>query len=115
MFSKFKYPIVLFLTGFILLLVALMLRFLQWPGAQFMAWGIIIVQVISITWLMSIVIKFKYLPVLFLVSFILFLTGLALKIMHWPYAQAVMVIMILVMIIAVAWLIVTIVKEKKPV
>jgi len=39
MSSKLKYPTVLFLSGFILLFVALVLRFLQWPGGQVIAWA----------------------------------------------------------------------------
>jgi|SRR6185312_8451645 len=115
MSSKLKYPTVLFLSGFILLFVALVLRFLQWPGGQFISWAAIILQVISIKWLMAIFFKPKYPAMLFLAAFILLLAGLTFKVMHWLYAQAIIVTMILAMIIAVTWLIVAILKEKKPV
>jgi hypothetical protein len=111
MSTKLKYPTVLLLTGFILLFAALMLRFLQWPGGQFIAWGAIILQVISIKWLMAIFFKSRYADMLFLAAFILLLAGLAFKIMHWPYAQAIIVTMILIMIIAVTWLIVVMLKK----
>ncbi len=114
MFSNFKYPILLFLASFILLLAAMLLKLLHWPGAQLMAIGTIMAQVIAINRLMAIFFKSRYPVVLFFSGFILFIIGLAFKIMHWPNAQLIIVSMIMLQIIVVAWLFITIIKTPKP-
>src|SRR5580658_508480 len=113
MIYNFRYPLVLFLFSFILLLAAMLLKTMHLPGGTLISWIMIITQVISIIWLMSTFFKFKYPVLLFLASFILFLIGIAFKIMHWPNAQFIIASMIVVQISAVVWLIVVILQPEK--
>src|ERR1700678_632380 len=113
MIYNFRYPIVLFLFSFILLLAAMLLKTMHLPGGTLISWIMIICQVISIVWLMSMSLKFKYPVLLFLAGFILFLMGLAFKIMHWPNAQFIITSMLIVQMSAVIWLIVVILRHEK--
>jgi hypothetical protein len=113
MTSNLKYPIVLFLASFVLLLGATLLRLMHWPGVQIMSIGMLITQTMAIASLMSIFLKFRYSFLLYFASFILFLTGLALIIMHWPGGLFITYSMILVQIISISWLI-TIIIVKTP-
>jgi len=110
---SFKYPVVLFLASFVLLLAGLLLKFQHWPGGQLTTWIMLLTQVISVIWLMSMLFKYRYPAVLFLTSFVLFLCGISFKIMHWPNGQLIIASMLIVQIIAVIWLIVNILRGAK--
>jgi hypothetical protein len=57
MFYNFKYPIVLFLASFVLLLVGLLLKIMHWPGGHLMTGSMIMVQIVAIIFLIVIVLK----------------------------------------------------------
>jgi|GEM_PF-881387 len=113
--SNIKYPIALFLVSFVLFLGAALLVTTHWPGAQLMVFGMLIAQGIAVLWLMLLLLKYKFPIVLFLASFILFLAGLLFRILHWPGGLFITGIMTLVLIGALIWLIVILLKETKPV
>jgi hypothetical protein len=113
MLYNFRYPIILFLASFILFLISMLLKTMYWPGGVLVSWAGIIVQVNAIGWLMTKFFKSWYPWLLFLAGFIVFLTGLVFKIMHWPNARLVIVSMIIVQIISITWLIVIILKKQE--
>jgi hypothetical protein len=57
MFYNFRFPITLFLLSFVGMMFGLMLKILHWPGGQLVIGSMIMVQVISIIWLIIIIIK----------------------------------------------------------
>jgi hypothetical protein len=57
MFYNFRYPITLFLLSFVGMMLGLMLKILHWPGGQLVIGSMIMVQTISIIWLIIIIIK----------------------------------------------------------
>ncbi|TWI93901.1 hypothetical protein JN11_04911 [Mucilaginibacter frigoritolerans] len=57
MFYNFRYPITLFLLSFVGMMLGLMLKILHWPGGQLVIGSMIMVQAISIIWLIIIIIK----------------------------------------------------------
>jgi hypothetical protein len=57
MFFNFRYPLVLFLSSFILMLGGMMLKVLHWPGGQLLFGSMLMVQAISIIWLIVVIIK----------------------------------------------------------
>ena len=111
MLYNFRYPLVLFLGSFILFLISMLLKTMHWPGGVLVSWAGIIVQVNAMVWLMPKFFKSMFPGLLFLVGFIVFLTGLAFKIMHWPNAQLLTGSMIILQIILITWLIVIILKK----
>jgi hypothetical protein len=57
MFFNFRYPIILFILSFAGILLGLVLKILHWPGGQLIIGSMIMVQAISIVWLIVILIK----------------------------------------------------------
>jgi hypothetical protein len=57
MFYNFRYPITLFLLSFVGMMLGLMLKILHWPGGQLVIGSMIMVQAISIIWLIIIIVK----------------------------------------------------------
>jgi hypothetical protein len=49
--GNFRYPIVLFLTSFVVLMIGLVFKIQHWPGAQLITGSMWMVQVVSIIWL----------------------------------------------------------------
>jgi hypothetical protein len=114
MLPNIKYPIVLLLASFVLFLSTLLLLITHWPGAKLIVYVMIIIQAIAVNQLMSIFLKSRFPIVLFLAGFTLFLVGVLLGLLHWPGGLFFTSTMILVMIIAVAWLIIAILRTPKP-
>jgi hypothetical protein len=112
MLNNYRYPIALFLASFIFFLTGVLLRTMHFPVGNFMTICMVIFQVISILWLMILSFKSNYPTVLFLAGFILFLVGLAFKIQHWPGGQLIISCTIIMQIIAIAWLIISLLKDK---
>jgi len=110
--NDYRYPVALFLTSFIFFLTGILLRTLHLTGGNFMTICMVVFQVVSIIWLMVIFFKFSYPTILFLAGFVLFLIGQILRIMHWQYGQLIVCIMITVQIVAIAWLIFSLLKDK---
>jgi len=52
-----KYPVTLFIASFIVLMIGLWLKFMHYPGAHLTIGSMLIVQLISIVWLVVIIIK----------------------------------------------------------
>jgi hypothetical protein len=57
MFFNFRYPIILFILSFAGIMLGLVLKILHWPGGQLIIGSMIMVQAISIVWLVVILIK----------------------------------------------------------
>ena len=112
MLNNYRYPIALFLVSFIFFLTGILLRTMHLPVGNFMTICMVIFQVISIIWLMILFFKFSYPTILFLGGFVLFLVGLVFKIQHWVGGQLIVCGMIAVQIIAIAWLIFSLLKDK---
>jgi hypothetical protein len=59
MFFNFRNPIVLFILSFLGMMLGMALRILHWHGGQLITGSMIMVQVISIVWLIIILLKDK--------------------------------------------------------
>jgi hypothetical protein len=57
MFFNFRYPIILFILSFAGILLGLVLKIFHLPGGQLIIGSMIMVQAISIIWLIVILIK----------------------------------------------------------
>ena len=57
MFFNPRYPIALFLASIVLLMVGLMLKIMHWPAGQLLTGSMIMVQIVSIVWLIIIIFK----------------------------------------------------------
>lgn len=57
MFFNFRYPVILFILSFAGILLGLVLKILHWSGGQLIIGSMIMVQAISIIWLVIILIK----------------------------------------------------------
>jgi len=55
MFNNFRYPLVLFLSSYLLLVCSWLLRVLHWPGGSLLFGSMLMVQAISIIWLIIII------------------------------------------------------------
>ena len=49
--GNFRYPVVLFLTSFVVLMIGLLFKIQHWPGAQLITGSMWMVQIASIVWL----------------------------------------------------------------
>jgi hypothetical protein len=49
--GNIRYPIVLFLTSFVVLMIGLVFKIQHWPGGQLITGSMWMVQVVSIVWL----------------------------------------------------------------
>ena len=49
--GSFRYPVVLFLTSFVVLMIGLAFKIQHWPGAQLITGSMWMVQIVSIIWL----------------------------------------------------------------
>ncbi len=113
MFYNIRCPVILFLVSFKLQLLGMFLRLMHWPGVQFVSWVLIIVQIVSIAWLMSIFFKSRFPLLAFMVSFIAMIMGLMFKILHWPNAQLITGGMIVLQIVFITSLIIIMLNEGK--
>ncbi|MDB4918296.1 hypothetical protein [Mucilaginibacter sp.] len=57
MFSNFRYPIILFMLSLAGLMIGMAFKILHWPGGQLITGSMIMVQVLSIVWLIIIIVK----------------------------------------------------------
>ncbi|WP_428328164.1 hypothetical protein [Mucilaginibacter sp.] len=57
MFYNFRYPLILFILSFVGMMFGTVLKIMHWPGGQMVSGSMIMVQVISIIWLVIILIK----------------------------------------------------------
>lgn len=57
MFFNFRYPIILFMLSLVGLMIGMAFKVMHWPGGQLITGSMIMVQAISIIWLIIIVIK----------------------------------------------------------
>ncbi|MDR3695663.1 hypothetical protein [Mucilaginibacter sp.] len=59
MFTNYRYPFVLFITSFAFMLAAMMLKIMHWPGGSLLFGSMLMVQGLSIVWLIIVLIKKK--------------------------------------------------------
>lgn len=59
MFNNFRYPIVLFILSFLGVMLGIAFRMMRWPGASTTIGSMIMVQAISIIWLIIILVRNK--------------------------------------------------------
>jgi hypothetical protein len=59
MFYNFRYPAVLFILSFIGIFIGLSFKIMHWPGGQLITGSMIMVQLISIIWLIIVILKKK--------------------------------------------------------
>jgi hypothetical protein len=57
MFFNFRYPLILFILGIAGFMMGMAFKIMHWPGGQLITGSMIMVQVISIAWLLIIVIR----------------------------------------------------------
>lgn len=55
--SDFRYPVALFASSFVMLMIGLLLKIQHWPGAQLILGSMLMVQAISIIWIIVVIIK----------------------------------------------------------
>jgi hypothetical protein len=55
--GNFRYPVALFLASFIMLMIGLLLKILHWPGGQLITGSMLMVQAISIIWVMILILR----------------------------------------------------------
>lgn len=52
-----RYPVVLFLTSFVMLMVGLIFKIQHWAGAQLIIGSMWMVQIVSIIWLIMLLVR----------------------------------------------------------
>jgi hypothetical protein len=57
MSSNFRYPIVLFLASIPVLIIGLLFKIQHWPGSSLIIGSMMMVQLVSIIWLIVVVLK----------------------------------------------------------
>jgi hypothetical protein len=55
--GNFRYPVTLFLASFVVLMIGLLFKIMHWPGGQLITGSMLIVQVVSIIWLIVLVVR----------------------------------------------------------
>ncbi|MGZ3765976.1 MAG: hypothetical protein ACXVA2_15005 [Mucilaginibacter sp.] len=60
--GNFRYPIALFLSSFIMLMIGLLLKILRLPGGQLITGSMFMVQAVAIVWLIVLVLRSKKRP-----------------------------------------------------
>lgn len=55
--SNFRYPVVLFLTSFVVLAIGLLFNIMHWPGGQLITGSMFMVQAISIVRLIILLVR----------------------------------------------------------
>jgi len=59
MFSNYRYPLVLFIVSFALIMAAMLLKIMHWPGGSLLFGSMLMVQAFSIVWLIIVLLKKK--------------------------------------------------------
>jgi hypothetical protein len=59
MFYNFRIPVVLFIASFLFMFIGMGLKIMHWPGGNLLFGSMIMVQAISIIWLIIIIVKPK--------------------------------------------------------
>ena len=54
--GNFRYPVTLFLASFIVLMIGLLFKIMHWRGGQLITGSMLIVQAVSIIWLIVLVV-----------------------------------------------------------
>jgi hypothetical protein len=55
--NTFRFPLVLFLSSFILMIVFLLFKIMHWPGGGLLVGSMLMVQLTAIIWLIVIILK----------------------------------------------------------
>jgi len=59
MFYNFRIPVVLFIASFLFMFTGMLFKILHWPGGNLLFGSMIMVQAISIIWLIIIIVRPK--------------------------------------------------------
>jgi len=59
MFFNYRYPVLLFILGFIGMFIGLSLKILHWQGGQLITGSMIMVQGMAVVWLVIILLRGK--------------------------------------------------------
>jgi len=60
--ERFRYPLSLFITSFVMLVIGLFLKIMHWPGGQLIMGSMLMVQVVSVIWLIVLLLTQKRKP-----------------------------------------------------
>jgi hypothetical protein len=55
--AKFRNPIALFLASFVMLMIGLLFKIAHWPGGQLITGSMLMVQAVSIIWLIVLFVR----------------------------------------------------------
>ncbi|HEY9001028.1 MAG TPA: hypothetical protein VIM89_06735 [Mucilaginibacter sp.] len=55
--GNFRYPVVLFLTSFVVMAIGLVFKIMHWPGGQLITGSMFMVQAVSIVWLIVLLVR----------------------------------------------------------
>jgi hypothetical protein len=59
MFTNYRHPLVLFIASFAFMMGAMLLKIMNWPGGSLLFGSMLMVQAISIVWLMIVLLRKK--------------------------------------------------------
>ena len=60
--ERFRYPLSLFIASFVMLVIGLLLKIMHWPGGQLITGSMLMVQVVSVVWLIVLLLTQKKKP-----------------------------------------------------
>ncbi len=55
--ARFRNPIALFLASLVMLIIGLLLKAMHWPGGQLITGSMLMVQAVSIIWLIVLIVR----------------------------------------------------------
>jgi hypothetical protein len=55
--GNFRYPVVLFLTSFVVMAIGLVFKIMHWRGGQLITGSMFMVQAVSIVWLIVLLVR----------------------------------------------------------
>ena len=57
--DRFRYPLSLFIASFVMLVIGLFLKIMHWPGGQLITGSMLMVQVVSVVWMIVLLLTNK--------------------------------------------------------
>jgi len=60
--ERFRYPLSLFIASFVMLVIGLLLKIMHWPGGQLITGSMLMVQVVSVIWMIVLLLTQKKKP-----------------------------------------------------
>jgi hypothetical protein len=112
--SRYRIPVILFLTNYAIIIMGTFFKVQHWPNGSFIVGAGIIVQLISLLWLIIVLNNnYRFPLVLFLVSYFFTGVGTIFKIMHYPGSPFLFAVGMTMQIVAIVWLIVLVFRGKR--